>query len=61
MERAGAHATIADVSDGDDLFLLHATGERDAGHDRDHVAEMRDRAEETFREIAEMYVEVAPT
>src|SRR4029079_9080121 len=59
MKRARAHAAVADVSDRYDWLLLYARGEQHARHHRDHVAEMRDRTDESLGHIAEMNVEIA--
>src|SRR5689334_14218199 len=56
---AGTHATIADVGHGYELLLLHATAEQDAGHHRNHVAQMRDRANEALLHVTEVDVEIS--
>ena len=59
VKRARAHAAIANVGNGNCLLLLHAGGEQHARHHRNHVAQMRDGANETFLHIAEMYIQIA--
>src|SRR2546425_11978908 len=59
MKCAGAHATVANVGNSDNLFLLHASREQDASHHRNHVAEMRDWTNEAFLHVAEVNVKVA--
>src|ERR1051325_8559018 len=56
-ERAGRGAAVADEGESDELALLHPPREGDAGHDRDHVAEHGDLADEAVgRGIAEVDV-----
>src|SRR5690242_1634462 len=58
MERAGAHATVADVSDSDELLVLHSPAQQHSGHDRDHVAQVRDWTNETLLQVAKVNVEI---
>jgi hypothetical protein len=60
VESAGAHPAVADVGHGHRLLLLHPRREDDARHHGDHVAEVRDGADEALLQIAEVDVEVAP-
>src|SRR5687767_712490 len=58
MKRARAHAAVADVRDADELLFLEPTAEEDAGHDGNHVAEMRNRTDETLVHVAEMDIQI---
>src|SRR4029434_3871769 len=42
--------------DGDEVFLLHPRAEQDAGHHRNHIAQMRDWTDETLLHIAQVDV-----
>src|SRR2546429_6259282 len=61
IEGAGARAAITDVSKSDDVFLLHARAQKYSSHHRNHVAEMRNWADEASVHIAEMHVEIFST
>src|SRR5262249_53105771 len=58
IKGARAGAAVTDVSEADNVLLLQAGAEQDAGHDRNHVAQMRNRANESLRHVTEMNVEV---
>src|SRR4051812_27628449 len=58
VERARAHATVTDVSDGHEVFLLHPPSQQDSRHHRDHIAQMRDWTDKPFLNIAEVDVEI---
>jgi len=57
---AGREAAVADIRHADTTLVPDPRRQRDATHDRDHVAEHRDGADEPFLEIAEVDVEVLP-
>ena len=59
VEGAGAHGAVADVDQAHPGLAPRLEGEGDAGHDRHHVAQVRDLAEEPALEIVEMDVELA--
>src|SRR6266536_1700251 len=59
MKRACAHATVADISDRYNLFLLHASRQKHTRHHRNHVTQVRYRADEAFLQVTEMYIEIA--
>ena len=60
VERAGGGGAVAHVHQPDARLLPHLERERDAGHDRHHVAQVRDLADEVpVLEVAEMDVELA--
>ena len=54
VKRAGARRAVADVDEPHAILAAHLERERDAGHERDHVAELRDLADEAAAEIAEV-------
>src|ERR1044071_2986233 len=56
VKRARTHSTIANVRQSHDVLLLHSRTKKNPGHNRDHVAEMRDWTNEAFLHIAEMDV-----
>ncbi len=58
VERACAGAAIADIGEPDNVFLLQAGAQEDTRHHRDHIAEMRDRAEETLLEVTKVNIEI---
>src|SRR5437879_2509426 len=58
---SGARAAVADVSQSDDVLLLHASAEKNSRHHRNHVAEMRNRTDESFVQITEVDVEIFAT
>src|SRR6266576_4767563 len=58
IKRARARAAITDISESDNVFLLHARAQKDSRHHRNHVAEMRDWANEPFVHVTEVHVEI---
>src|SRR3979411_2712434 len=59
MKGAGTHAAVANVSNRDDRFFLHSSGEQHARHHWNHVAEMRDWTNEPLLHVAEVNIEIA--
>jgi hypothetical protein len=59
VKRTGTHASVADISNGDRALFLHASGQQDAIHYRNHVPEMGDWANETFVHVAKVNIKVA--
>src|SRR3982751_2242905 len=59
MKGACAHPAVTNVSETDHSFLLHASGEQNACHHWNHVAEMRNGTNEPLLHIAKMNVEIA--
>src|SRR5258707_212625 len=58
IERSGAGAAVADVSEPNNVFLLQASAQENSRHHRNHVAEMRDGPEKTFVQITKVNVEI---
>ena len=58
IERSRAGAAVADVSQADGIFLLHARAQKDSRHHRNHVPEMGNWADEPTVQITEMNVEI---
>src|SRR5207247_8481399 len=56
MERAGRHAAVPDVHQSDARLAAQPEGERDAGHDGEHVAEVGDMAEGAELEVVDVDV-----
>src|SRR5438034_10750764 len=60
VEGAGRGGAVADIDQPYSRLASQLEGQRDSGHHRDHVSEMRDLAEVPFLEIVEMDVQLAP-
>src|SRR2546422_9088144 len=60
VEGAGRGGAVADINQPYPRLASQLEGQRDSGHHRDHVPEMRDLAEVPFLEIVEMDVQLAP-
>ena len=58
---ASARAAISDVGQADDVLLLHAGAEQNSSHHRNHVAQMRNWADESSVHITEVNVEIFAT
>jgi hypothetical protein len=58
VKRAGAGAAIADVSQAGDVFLLQTRAHQNPRHHRNHVAEVRNRPDETLVHVAEVHVQI---
>src|SRR6185503_4465868 len=59
MKRSSAHTAVAYVSNAHNRRLLQARSQKHAGHDRNHVAEMRDGTNEALFHIAKVDIEIA--
>ena len=59
VERAGRRAAIPDVNQSDAWLPAQLESQRDAGHHRDHVPEVRDLTQVAFLEVVEMDVQLA--
>ena len=61
IECTGAGAAVADVSQSNEVLLLHAGAEQNSGHHGNHIAEMRNRSDESFVQVAEVNVKIFAT
>src|SRR5207245_10370525 len=60
VEGAGGGPAVADVHQPHARLAPQLERQRDAGHDGDHVPQVRDLAEEASLEVVEVDVELAP-